>query len=190
MKQIISHCAVLLVGVIAGGALCLLIRLHQKEDTSAFIDSRVGMKAQTDRTVAKRTKESTAAADAYFTDKTPVPIPASVDFSSNTWQRLNYWGMFTRSFLWYQSPLDLSHVSLVAYAPKTDPWDAVPDFEASSQGPSGLAMEALQRLRKGESFDSVRNWVGEHAEYADRSRFDSYARAITNEYGRPQQRRP
>lgn len=185
MKAIVTHCTALVVGVVVGGALSLTARLHQKNETTAVIDAAVGWKAMADRRVATWRKEAPVATAAYFTDTTRVPIPTDLDLSSNTWQKLNYWSIFTRSFLWYQSPVDWTHSSLVAYLPRDNPWDAVAEFETEADGPSHLAMLALQQLKQGESFENVRQWVRDNAKYASRATFDGYARALTGEREEP-----
>jgi hypothetical protein len=179
MNRTVSQCVVLIVGVGLGFGLSLSVRLYQKKQ-SEYRVNRIIIGQRQAETAERWRVEAAAAADAYYGRTIPVPLPPNLDFSTNTWQKLNYWSRFARYFLWYQSPQAPHRVSLIAYGPNPDPWESVICFEERLDGPSGLAMDAVQKLRKGESFNDVRNWVGEHAKYADASTFRSYSEAITN----------
>src|SRR5262245_44759645 len=102
MKPILSHTLVLVVGTVLGAVLSLAVRIHQKEQTTRYIGSKSWESRQ--QQVAERWQlESNAVLQAYSSMQY-VPIPRNLDFSTNTWQRLNYWSSFTRSYLQYNSP--------------------------------------------------------------------------------------
>jgi len=201
MKKTTTYLGVLVFGIGVGFGLSLLVRIHQKRQTEHFVNDEY-FQARENETVERWRVEAPAALGAYYHGSVPpaldwkfsvvpntglsypVPLPNDVDFSSNTWQKLNYWEKFSNAFLSYQSPMVWPRAHITTYGTCPDPWAAVREFEGWPNGngtsPWQLAMDALTRLRQGIPFEEVRSWVGQNVRYPDDHAFRSYMDSVTN----------
>lgn len=124
--------------------------------------------------------QGAGASESYYAEKFPVPLPRNLDFSSNTWQRLNYWRIFARSYQHLHYPK--RHFSIETTMP-LDPWEAAEqvDYGSDAARPWSLAMEAHQRIKRGEKFDDVVKWVAENYQYStNKALLDRYISAVVS----------
>lgn len=121
---------------------------------------RARVKAQERRITENVERSRRLTAPAFYHATRRVPIPPQIEFSTDSWRKLNFWRHFARSYslIYTNTPLQPRRLA-VGQAPLLhleDPcW-----FEGRDSLAAGyFAHDALMKVQEGLSFDELVTWV-------------------------------